>query len=89
MAGYVSPIPVEWPDDYRTRPGHVRGTPARIHMFPQANGRVVWCDPRLCRECEREKTWKEGQTHGELVIDPELATIHSAKQPQNNRKDSI
>jgi hypothetical protein len=60
---YVSPIPAEEAPNYRNR---VDGSPVieRQHMWPTDNGDTRACDPRCCRECERERTWKEGQTHG-------------------------
>lgn len=60
---YISPILAkEWPN-YRNR---VEGTPVveRLHMWPNRDDSTTPCDPRCCRECERERTWKEGQTHG-------------------------
>lgn len=60
---YVSPIPAEVAPNYRNR---VEGQPVfeRLHMWPRADGGTTPCDPRGCRECERERTWKEGQTRG-------------------------
>ena len=62
-AGYVSPLPVADRPNYRKR---IEGNPTteRVHLWPDREGGVVACNPAGCRECERERTWKEGQTHG-------------------------
>lgn len=63
MSGYVSPIPTEERGVYHSvmrREIDVR----RRHMFPQADGSQLACDPRVCRECYREANWKEGQARG-------------------------
>lgn len=63
MTGYVSPIPAEERPNYRRR---IEGNPAieRLHLWPLSNGQVIPCDSRFCRECFREKCWKEGQVRG-------------------------
>jgi hypothetical protein len=60
---YISTIPAEIAPNYRNRND---GQPVmeRLHMWPRSDGSTTPCDPRGCRECERERTWKEGQTHG-------------------------
>ena len=62
-APYVSPVPAVLAPNYRNR---IEGQAAteRLHMWPGRDGAVTPCDPRFCRECERERTWKEGQTRG-------------------------
>lgn len=61
-APYISPIPAAHVPNYRNR---VDGSPVveRLHMWPVNDG-VRPCDPRCCRECERERSWNEGQTRG-------------------------
>jgi hypothetical protein len=60
---YISPIPAEERLSYYNR---VEGGPVmeRVHLWPDRDGIILPCNPALCRECERERTWKEGQTHG-------------------------
>lgn len=62
-AGYISPIPAEYAPNYRHR---VEGDPVveRLHMWPTLNGRRTPCNPRSCRECERERSWAADQTRG-------------------------
>lgn len=59
---YISPIPAEITPNYRNR---IEGQPVmeRLHLWPRPDGGVTPCDPRCCRECAREATWTEGQTH--------------------------
>ena len=61
MSGYISPLKAERMTCYTVR---VRGQPTkqRMHYWPN----VGWCQPKVCRECYREKNWKEGQTHGSV-----------------------
>ncbi|PZQ55293.1 MAG: hypothetical protein DI555_08065 [Novosphingobium pentaromativorans] len=61
MTGYISPFPVEVGPNYRNR---IEGAAVieRMHIMPRSDGGEETCQPRACRECERERTWKEGQT---------------------------
>ena len=63
IGSYVSPIPAGDAPNYRKR---VEGAPIveRLHMWLTPDGGRKPCDPRCCRECERERTWTMGQTHG-------------------------
>lgn len=58
--GYVSPYPAKVGQNYRNR---VEGTAVveRMHIMPRQDGGEETCQPRLCRECERERTWAAGQ----------------------------
>lgn len=51
---YRSPTP--------TKKGVRSGKP--YHIFRQANGSEIICEPACCREHYREAHWQEGQTHG-------------------------
>lgn len=63
MTGYVSPIPAAVQPNYRNRiDGHA--VRERLHLWPRHEGGIDPCNPGCCRECERERTWKEGQTRG-------------------------
>lgn len=63
MTGYISPIPAEEAPNYRNR-AEGQAVWERMHVWPRLDGGTEHCNPRLCRECERERTWKEGQTRG-------------------------
>lgn len=65
MTGYRSPFPKRLHDP-NTRFTHekYRRESYVVHVFPRPDGREDICDPRFCRECNREREWKEGQTHG-------------------------
>lgn len=55
---YISPVPARLAPNYRNR---VEGAPTidRLHFFTDANGSEQPCDPRACRECERERSWHD------------------------------
>lgn len=53
-SAYVSPIPAVDAPDYHDRTGGV-APERRIHLFRQANGTIIPCRPRYCRECYREE----------------------------------
>ncbi|WP_278985621.1 hypothetical protein [Sphingobium yanoikuyae] len=61
--GYVSPFPAKEQPNYALR---IEGAAVieRLHNLPTSDGGTVPCNPVYCRECERERTWKEGQTRG-------------------------
>lgn len=63
LGGYVSPLLAEDRPNYAKR---IEGTAVveRLHLWPTRDGDTVQCSPVYCRECERERTWKEGQTRG-------------------------
>ena len=63
MIGYLSPYPAEVRTNYRNR---IEGVPVveRVHIMPRQDGGEETCQPQLCRECERERTWAAGQTTG-------------------------
>lgn len=61
MGRYVSPIPAEERPNYRRR---IEGV-ARLERTHLWGGGGIPCEPTMCRECYREKHWREGQTHGE------------------------
>lgn len=63
MTGYVSPYPAATRPNYRSRIDGV-AVVERLHTMPRRDGGEDACLPRLCRECERERTWGAGQTHG-------------------------
>ena len=72
MTGYVSPIPTHTAQAAR-RSIHEQPRTERVHMWPSRSthygdaGLSTPCNPALCRECERERTWSAGQTRGRAV----------------------
>lgn len=62
---YVSPIPAEFRLDYRVRDIEGNATWRRVHLWPMPDGGVMLCNPALCRECERERSWHDhGHSEG-------------------------
>lgn len=61
--GYLSPFPAENRRNYYKRI-EVEAVIERVHVFPAPDGGERPCNPRYRRECERERTWSEGQTRG-------------------------
>ncbi len=61
MAGaYVSPFPIVTTPNYARRDEDGNAFVERRHRFTLAEGRVVDCDPRACREHWREANWPAG-----------------------------
>lgn len=63
MTGYVSTYRAEVGPNYRNR---VEGNAVieRMHIMLRQDGGEETCQPHVCRECERERTWSAGQTRG-------------------------
>lgn len=63
MTGYLSPYPAKVQPNYRNR---VEGVAVveRVHIMPRQDGGEDICQPRVCRECERERIWAAGQARG-------------------------
>lgn len=57
---YISPIRAK--DVERRRGSDGKLVMVRTHYYPQADGSQHPCQPHSCRECYREKHWKEGQS---------------------------
>ena len=56
---YVSPIPARIVPDFGKRR---EGVPIlrRLHHYPRHGGGVSLCEPRLCRECQKETRCRHG-----------------------------
>lgn len=61
---YVSPFPTAIQPTYRRRRADGQPSMERVHLLPMRGGGIEACNPRLCRECEREQSWHD---HGEPV----------------------